>query len=150
MRQQQYNNWLHPTKREDVWVCEFCEYESIFGQAPKALIRQYEARDRAARKQEEERKRLLEKAKMKGRKGKKSGKAAKNSAANQQAPANSQRYEEPLDDIPLPESQQGEDYFDDEFDDEPLAPASPLHSRGSHANNGDPAVKNYPSHSSGR
>ncbi|KAI9657376.1 MAG: hypothetical protein M1821_003057 [Bathelium mastoideum] len=139
-QRQQYNNWLNQTKREDIWVCEFCEYESIFGQAPKALIRQYEARDRAARKQEEERKRLLEKAKMKGRKGKKSGKNAKNAAANQQAQSNSQRYEEPLDDIPLPEGQQGEDYYDDEFDDEPLAPAPPSTARGGHANSGDPAV----------
>ena len=116
-------------KREDIWVCEFCEYESIFGEAPKALIRQYEIRDRTARKQEEERKRLLEKAKMKGRKGKKSGKNAKNATANQHAQQNSQRYEEPLDDIPLPEGQQGEEYYEDEFDDEPLAPAPPLNPR---------------------
>ncbi|KAL9085879.1 MAG: hypothetical protein Q9165_007362 [Trypethelium subeluteriae] len=148
MKQQRYNNFVNPMKREDIWVCEFCEYESIFGEPPKALIRQYEARDRAARKQEEERRRLLEKAKMKGRKGKKSAKNTKNSAANQQAPSNSQRYEEHPDDIPLPEGQQGEEYYEDEFDDEPLAPAPPLNSRTGTANNGELAVP-HPGHPPG-
>lgn len=49
-----------------------------------ALIRQYEIKDRKERRRLAEKRRLLEKAKMKGRKGKKATKnAAKNAAAQQ-------------------------------------------------------------------
>jgi hypothetical protein len=79
-RQQEFRNYHHPPNPADIWICEFCEYERIFGTPPEALIRQYESKDRRIRKQEAERKRLLEKAKQKGRKGKK-GKTAPKSAA---------------------------------------------------------------------
>ncbi|XXH02719.1 hypothetical protein Hte_009104 [Hypoxylon texense] len=87
-RETEYQNFHHPPALEDVWICEFCEYERIFGRAPEALIRQYEIKDRRRRREEAERRRLLEKAKMKSRKGKKASKApAKNnsSTANQQS-----------------------------------------------------------------
>lgn len=74
---QKWKNEHQPIPKEDQWTCEFCEYEQIFGKPPVALIRQYEIKDRQARKVEAERKRLLDKAKMKGRKGKKGGKAVK-------------------------------------------------------------------------
>ncbi|KAL2812362.1 hypothetical protein BJX63DRAFT_421765 [Aspergillus granulosus] len=74
--QQQYANLHHPPSLEDIWICEFCEYESIFGRPPEALIRQYEIKDRKERKRLAEKKRLLEKAKMKGRKHKKAPKMA--------------------------------------------------------------------------
>ncbi|KAJ5908176.1 hypothetical protein N7495_000858 [Penicillium taxi] len=74
--QQQYTNIHHPPRMEDIWICEFCEYESIFGHPPTALIRQYEMKDRKERKRLAEKKRLLEKAKMKGRKTKKATKGA--------------------------------------------------------------------------
>ena len=77
--QQQYTNIHHPPSLEDIWICEFCEYESIFGHPPEALIRQYEIKDRKERKRLAEKKRLLEKAKMKGRKTKK---ALKNASKN--------------------------------------------------------------------
>lgn len=83
--QQQYANLHHPPSIEDIWICEFCEYESIFGHPPEALIRQYEIKDRKERKRLAEKKRLLEKAKMKGRKGKKATKNASKQAAAQQA-----------------------------------------------------------------
>ncbi|CAH0039198.1 unnamed protein product [Clonostachys solani] len=67
-------HYLNPPKPEDFWICEFCEYEAIFGEPPRALIRQYEVKDRRFRQEEADRKRLLEKAKQKGRKGKKNGK----------------------------------------------------------------------------
>ncbi|KAH7168859.1 hypothetical protein DER46DRAFT_500489 [Fusarium sp. MPI-SDFR-AT-0072] len=63
-----------PTKTADEWICEFCEYEMIFGVPPRALIRQYEMKDRRRRQEEADRKRLLEKAKEKSRKGRKGGK----------------------------------------------------------------------------
>ncbi|KAI9676036.1 MAG: hypothetical protein M1817_000779 [Caeruleum heppii] len=79
--QQEYNNYHHPPAREDIWICEFCEYESIFGAPPEALVRQYEIKDRRERRRLAEKRRLLEKAKLKGRKGKKSKNSAKNNAA---------------------------------------------------------------------
>ncbi|KAI1033654.1 hypothetical protein LB504_012699 [Fusarium proliferatum] len=63
-----------PTKTADEWICEFCEYEMIFGVPPRALIRQYEMKDRRRRQEEADRKRLLEKAKEKSRKARKGGK----------------------------------------------------------------------------
>ncbi|KAL2811551.1 hypothetical protein BDW59DRAFT_177081 [Aspergillus cavernicola] len=83
--QQQYANLHHPPRLEDMWICEFCEYESIFGRPPEALIRQYEIKDRKERKRLAEKKRLLEKAKMKGRKHKKATKNATKHATTQQA-----------------------------------------------------------------
>ncbi|KAI0188471.1 hypothetical protein EV127DRAFT_434166 [Xylaria flabelliformis] len=70
-RETEYQNMHHPPAPEDYYLCEFCEYELIFGHPPEALIRQYEIKDRRRRREEAERRRLLEKAKMKSRKGKK-------------------------------------------------------------------------------
>ena len=125
--QQDYNNYHHPPASEDIWICEFCEYESIFGSPPEALVRQYEIKDRQERRRLAEKRRLLEKAKMKGRKGKKGNKnAAKNSnSANQvQQSASKQRYEQPLDpDSTQTRGTQSEDYLENNFDDDPpLAP----------------------------
>ncbi|EPE36950.1 hypothetical protein GLAREA_09113 [Glarea lozoyensis ATCC 20868] len=82
-KDQEYKNYHHPPAAEDIWICEFCEYERIFGTPPEALIKQYEIKDRRLRKQEAERRRLLEKAKMKGRKGKKGNKGVKSAPLSQ-------------------------------------------------------------------
>ena len=84
MAAEQYFN--NPPKLDDIWICEFCEYERIFGEPPRALIREYELKDRRARQEEADRKRLLEKAKAKGRKAKKNvkGPSKGGNAANQQ------------------------------------------------------------------
>lgn len=74
--QQRYKNYHHPPSGDEIWICEFCEYESIFGAPPEALVRQYEIKDMKERRRLAEKRRLLEKAKMKGRKGKKGGKGA--------------------------------------------------------------------------
>ncbi|KAJ5735572.1 uncharacterized protein N7483_000697 [Penicillium malachiteum] len=79
---QQYHNAHNPPRAEDNWICEFCEYERIFGTPPTALIRQYEIKDRKQRKLLAEKQRLLEKAKSKGRKAKK---ATKNGSKNEAA-----------------------------------------------------------------
>lgn len=82
----QYANRRNPPRDEDIWICEFCEYEAIFKEPPRALIRKFELKDRRLRKEAAERQRLLEKAqKMRGRKGKKNSKAAsgKKNAASQ-------------------------------------------------------------------
>lgn len=69
----------------EIWICEFCEYESIFGEAPEALMRQYEIKDRKERRRLAEKRRLLEKAKQKGKKtsGKNSGKKGGGNNAHQ-------------------------------------------------------------------
>jgi hypothetical protein len=74
-RQRQYNI-QNPPKDEDIWICHYCEYEMIFGYPPEALIRRYEIVDHKVRLQEKERRRLLEKAKARGRKGRKAKQAA--------------------------------------------------------------------------
>jgi hypothetical protein len=122
--QQEYANLHHPPGPEDLWICEFCEYESIFGVPPMALIRQYEVKDRKERKRLAEKRRLLEKAKLKGRKGKKQTKNASKAAngVNQQ-PLNQQTYDQqPLDQLG------GDDYLDDGYDDDtmPLPTLAPL------------------------
>ncbi|KAI0399406.1 hypothetical protein F4802DRAFT_39296 [Xylaria palmicola] len=81
-RQRRRATAYHPPAPEDSYLCEFCEYELIFGHPPEALIRQYEIKDRRRRREETERRRLLEKAKMKSRKGKKITSGNKASARN--------------------------------------------------------------------
>lgn len=121
--QQGYQNYHNPVAAEDIWICEFCEYERIFGTPPEALIRQYEIKDKRARKQEAERRRLLEKAKMKGRKGKKGTKSSTKSTPNhdRSSHTNSQNISYPSTDRPQPQNQahgnEGDEYFKDDCDD---------------------------------
>ncbi|KAK8155098.1 hypothetical protein BKA80DRAFT_143171 [Phyllosticta citrichinensis] len=118
--QQEYTNYHHPPSRDDIWICEFCEYEDIFGEPPRALIRQYEIKDRKEQKRMAEKRRLLEKAKMKGRKGKK---MCKNSQSR--APASNSQHAQPhdqhYDDQQLHPDDgvegQGDEYFEDDYDD---------------------------------
>ncbi|KAH7157485.1 hypothetical protein B0J13DRAFT_170994 [Dactylonectria estremocensis] len=79
-----FSNQVEPSK---IWICEFCEYERIFGEPPRALIREYEMKDRRHRQEEADRKRLLEKAKAKSRKGRKNGKAPAKGSQAAQTPA---------------------------------------------------------------
>ena len=137
--QQEYNNYHHPPKAEDVWICEFCEYESIFGSPPEALIRQYEIKDRRERRRLAEKRRLLEKAKMKGRKGRKGNKnAAKNAnpvtnaaTPHQHAAQKSQHDQQPLDQVAVQhQGTQSDEYFADDYDHNPeempaLIPTTP-------------------------
>ncbi|KAF2469282.1 uncharacterized protein BDR25DRAFT_47711 [Lindgomyces ingoldianus] len=131
--QQEYANFHNPPN--PAWICEFCEYEDIFGAPPEALIRQYEIKDRKERKRIAEKRRLLEKARMKGRKGKKASKKAQNNANNaqhsQNAPAGG--YDRRMDEGPL--DGQEEEYYDDEYDDIPpqaSAPGKPCDHPGCH------------------
>ena len=112
--QQEYTNYHHRPSKDNMWICEFCEYEDIFGVPPVALIRQYEIKDRQDRKRQAEKRRLLEKAKAKNRKGKKGSKKGNNANNNNNnvaaaaAPVGGQNYDPNL---PPPE---GEEYYDDE------------------------------------
>ncbi|OAX81682.1 hypothetical protein ACJ72_03977 [Emergomyces africanus] len=133
--QQQYANLHHPPNIDEIWICEFCEYESLFGHPPEALIRQYEIKDRKERRRLAEKRRLLEKAKMKGRKGKKATKNAAKAAAAQQS-AHQQGYDRqqhhPLTGDHDPTGQGGggggglgsDDYLGDEYEDEVAAQAT--------------------------
>lgn len=119
------NYYHHPPKGEDVWICEFCEYERIFGEPPRALIRDYEIKDRRHRQEEADRKRLLEKAKAKSRKGKKSGKAP-NKGGHGAHHAPDQGHSDLVGDQDAPPMHHGhshstqseEEEYEDEFEDE--------------------------------
>lgn len=137
--QQEYANFHNPPN--PAWICEFCEYEDIFGRPPEALIRQYEIKDRKERKRLAEKRRLLEKARMKGRKGKKASKKAQNNANNAQNNQNPPPggYDRRAEDAPL--DGQDEDYYDDEYDDvPPQAPARHCDHPGCHHHHHKPPV----------
>lgn len=134
--QQRYQNRIHPPAREDIWICDFCEYEDLFGKPPLALMRQYEIKDRKEKRKAEEKRRLLEKAKMKGRKGKKGSKNAKNNATTN----STRQTQQPATQLPAAsqtqsrsqsQGTQSEEYFEDEYDDDypatdgPPPPLSP-------------------------
>lgn len=121
--QQEYANFHNPPSNP--WICEFCEFEDIFGYKPMALIRQYERKDRQERKRLAEKRRLLEKARMKGRKGKKASKKAQNAQNaqnNQNAPAGG--YDRHDDGSLDPHD---DEYYDDDYDDLPPAPGTVTH-----------------------
>ena len=116
---QEFTNYQTRPTKDSMWICEFCEYEDIWGYPPGALIRQYEIKDRAERQKAEERRRLLEKAKMKKNKGKgkgKGSKAAGGGQAQQAAPVGNGQYDQGLDGVNMPPDLQAE-YYDDEYDD---------------------------------
>lgn len=138
-QEQEFKNYHHPPAPEEVWICEFCEYERIFGRPPEALIRQYEIKDRRRRREEAERRRLLEKAKMKSRKGKKAAKLpAKNNAPvqdrNPAPPAGHQAplmNPEPSQDIPS-EGFDEDDYYEEDVHDDLSAPSAAGHDLETH------------------
>lgn len=143
--QQEFRNYHNPIPQEDAWICEFCEYERIFGEPPAALIRQYEIKDRRIRKQEAERRRLLEKAKSKGRKGKKGKAAAKSAAAATDRAAPTQQTQQPAMNQSQSQGTQSEEYYEDEYDDEyvqddppPPSPTAPAVVHGTEHERPDP------------
>jgi len=102
-----------------MYICEFCEYESIYGRPPVALIRQYEIKDRRERKAKEINRRRLEKMKAKGRKNRKGARGApKNPPATPSGmqPPYDPRYDPP-DDGDSQEEEEEEDFFEDGYDD---------------------------------
>nr|POF07079.1 hypothetical protein CFP56_31703 [Quercus suber] len=123
--QQEYTNYHHRPVKDNMYICEFCEYEDIFGVKPVAMIRHYEIKDRQERKKAAEKRRLLEKAKMKNRKGKK-GKGGKNNHSNNHSGAapppaqghvshGGQHYDPNL----PPGGAEGDEYFEeDEYGDD--------------------------------
>jgi hypothetical protein len=132
--QQEYQNFHNPPRKEDVWICEFCEYEAIFGSPPRALIRQYESKDRKERKRMAERRRLLEKAKMKGRKGKKGNNKKNNHTSNQATTTNNPQSTSTVNNYrngaPIDDQLGEDDYYDDdeyEYQDPPLDPPPTPH-----------------------
>jgi rubrerythrin len=144
---QQFKNYHNPPVTEDIWICEFCEYERIFGTPPKALIRQYEIKDRHAKKQEAEKRRLLEKAKMKGRKkkGNKSAPKPSQTANNPQPP---QQPQPPSMNQSQSQGTQSEEYYEEEYDDDyaqddppPPSPVEPPTARRNEVVQPDPGKR---------
>ncbi|KAK9492499.1 hypothetical protein V1508DRAFT_418592 [Lipomyces doorenjongii] len=74
-----------PKPGEPIWICQFCEFEDIFGVQPVYLMRSYDINARRERKIKAERKRLLEKARMKGKKSRAATSAAVANNANSHA-----------------------------------------------------------------
>jgi rubrerythrin len=149
---QQFKNYHNPPAPEDIWICEFCEYERIFGTPPRALIRQYEVKDRRAKKQEAEKRRLLEKAKMKGRKKKgnkavpKSSQTAQNSQPPQQTQPSSMNQSQSQS-----QGTQSEEYYEEEYEDDyaqddppPPSPVAPPATHRSEAVRSDPGTHSNP------
>ncbi|KAI8722269.1 hypothetical protein NCS52_00370400 [Fusarium sp. LHS14.1] len=135
------NYYQNPPKAEDIWICEFCEYERIFGEPPRALIQKYEIKDRRHRQEEADRKRLLEKAKAKSRKGRKNAKApARGQTTNQNTPPEPEPEPEHADPDAPPmntgngHSTQSEDDYVDGLDDHYLD------ATGHHSHRGDPGI----------
>ncbi|PHH51455.1 hypothetical protein CFIMG_000161RA, partial [Ceratocystis fimbriata CBS 114723] len=60
-----------PLLDEEEYICLFCDYEAIFGEPPRYLIRSFELRARNERIEEEKKRRRLEQVKARNRKGKK-------------------------------------------------------------------------------
>lgn len=79
-------NRRHPPKPEEIWICHFCEYESIFGQPPEALVRQYEIADRKQRQLEQQRRAQWERMKKGKHKGKKHSKLPAKTSNSTQDP----------------------------------------------------------------
>ncbi|KAH6894182.1 hypothetical protein B0T10DRAFT_456428 [Thelonectria olida] len=84
------NYFANPPAAENIWICEFCEYQRIFGEPPRALIRKYELNARRHTQEEVDRKRLLEKAKAKSRKARRTGKTSTRGSQAQQQPPQDQ------------------------------------------------------------
>ncbi|KAI1360728.1 hypothetical protein F5Y08DRAFT_343363 [Xylaria arbuscula] len=154
-RDTEFQNMHHPPAPEDYYLCEFCEYELIFGHPPEALIRQYEIKDRRRRREEAERRRLLEKAKMKSRKGKKTSTnnrmPAKNNsvsdrasmAANdtQQHPAMAHQHDQEEGEEIRSEAFDSEDNYDDHLSQEDEMPAIPRAPAGGTGDGGGPPAR---------
>ncbi|KAG6015964.1 hypothetical protein E4U54_002637 [Claviceps lovelessii] len=124
------NEFHHnPPKLEDMWICEFCEYERIFGKPPRVLIRDYEIKDRRQRQEEAERKRLLEKAKAKSRKSKKSVRGSNRSGFSGQVHDDHHPVDSVDDHETLPvhhghsQSTQSDEDYDDELEDDCTHPS---------------------------
>jgi hypothetical protein len=115
-REKLIENRHNPPDDKDIWICEFCEYEAIFKEPPKALIRKYELNARKARKQEEERRRLLQKAKERSRKGKKSNKPApaKNNNLAQESTTHHADANAPPSDQLDGHGAEGDEHYDEE------------------------------------
>ncbi|KAK3388933.1 hypothetical protein B0T20DRAFT_456950 [Sordaria brevicollis] len=113
-RETQLRNKRNPPKPEDIWICHFCEYESIFGHPPEALIRQYEIKARKQRQLEQQRKAQWERLKKGKHKGKKHSKLpTKGHDGVQDAHQPSGGHGAPMN-CDYSQGTQSEEYFDDD------------------------------------
>ncbi|KAK3354739.1 hypothetical protein B0H65DRAFT_438049 [Neurospora tetraspora] len=113
-RETQLRNKRHPPKPEDIWICHFCEYESIFGHPPEALVRQYEIKARKQRQLEQQRKAQWERLKKGKHKGKKNSKLpTKGHDGVQDAHQPSGGHGAPMN-CDFSQGTQSEEYFDDD------------------------------------
>ncbi|RFU80859.1 hypothetical protein TARUN_1335 [Trichoderma arundinaceum] len=126
----------------DVWICEFCEYERIFGEPPRTLIRDYEIKDRRHRQEEADRKRLLEKAKAKSRKGKKASKVSAKGGHTADHTSDQPQAVRPADVSPALTNERGrsthsDDGYEDDYEDD-YEDAPPRHTPNIEKTHADP------------
>jgi len=140
---QEFDNYQHKPNKDSMWICDFCVYEDIWGKPPIALIRSYEVRDAQERKKAEERRRLLEKAKMKKNKGKGKNKKSNNQnnghVTNSTTDNSNNMYNQSnLDPEHYSHEVNGEDYYDDDYDDgyDPISPNDPSYTSQHHTHHG--------------
>lgn len=130
---QKAKNRTSPPKKEDRWFCYYCEYTDIFGEPPRALIRRYEAKEARARKDAAEKKRLLDKAKAKGRKLKKGVRVARAVGQGGSHPSQSQYYDDQYDPThPQDPDSQADEFFEDGVDED--LPPTPYPDHGGSSN----------------
>ena len=114
-RSQRLQNRVNPPKPEDIWVCDFCLYEEIYGAPPRHLIRSFEMKERKQRLQEEALRRKMEKMKKDARKGKKVGRvaAAHDHAQERSAPAHNHHVHDNYESDVEEDEYEVDDYEDD-------------------------------------
>lgn len=142
-RQVATENYYHSIlDSAEIWICEFCEYERIFGEPPRTLIRDYEIKDRRHRQEEADRKRLLEKAKAKSRKGRKSNKASAKSGHTNDHISDQPQATRPTDISPAMTNEQSRsthsgDGYEDDYEGG-YSDAPPRHNSNAVATHADP------------
>lgn len=109
-RKREQAAWNMENQPKDIYICPFCEFESVNGYKPKFLIRAFEMKERKKRLEAQRRQQLLDKAKARGRKGKKGKAPAKNNGPVDNTAQAGQN-------VPPPDANLGEGTRSEEYDD---------------------------------
>ncbi|KAK2075012.1 hypothetical protein P8C59_009173 [Phyllachora maydis] len=159
-RQTKRKNMLNPPRREEMWLCEFCEYAAIFGVRPRAYEERYERKEMQERRQQQERKANLAKRLSNPRKPAKKGKAAaRSSGANSVNPGHEHAQDRLTEaessnhDLVFPTPTAEEEYFDEYDEEEEVEDYGPNHELPLEEHhpgpNGSPAVPHAQSDTGG-
>lgn len=118
-REQRMINKRKGLRRSEVTLCQFCLYDAIYGEKPRSLIREYEQKELKRRQEQENRRRLLEKAKAKSRKTRKAGRGgqvAKNPATHATQTTDQTQYDPQYDALGNDPQSPEDEFYEDDFD----------------------------------